>query len=71
MRTSVFSCFQHGSGLFSQSSSNCSVFACADTRTTLFFQVRISWTDGSPVIGESRRSLLQRQWLDPRVQRIS
>jgi hypothetical protein len=37
----------------------------------LFFQVLISWTDGSPFTGESRRSLLQRQWWDHRVQRIS
>jgi hypothetical protein len=33
--------------------------------------VFISWTDGSPYTGEARRSPLQRQWWDPRVQRVT
>jgi hypothetical protein len=62
-----FSCFQQRSGLFSLSSSNRRVCACADTRTPPILLVN----DGSPYGGESRRSPLQRQWWDPRGQRIS
>ena len=36
----------------------------------LIFPVFNSWTDGSPYIGESRRSPLQRQWWDLRIQRF-